>query len=112
MLNLKELLTFLPPSLKGLFEKRAHIEAASFVQTRTKFRHSLPRHGRNGTKSTLFASEFVTTRQARQRQGIPTSTQHKLAGTPESITRAHHTCQQTVTGFHERVPGWLLIWLN
>ncbi len=113
LLNLKDLLPVLPPSLKRVFENgpilrplfwcRIVPNSAIFCQNAAEY----------GIKSTFFATDFMRTGQVlrlgRPSQGAPNTNWPEA----ESITRAPHLfAGRAVTGSHERVAGWLPIWSN
>jgi|SRR5208337_2837280 len=113
LIHLKDLLAVLPASLKGLFEKEPVFEAfflrkiapnsAIFCQSAAEIRHRID----------VFATDFIRAGQDPVAlRAIPTSSEHRLAGRPKAQERPTVICRQAVTGFHQRVAGWLPIWLN
>ncbi len=111
LLNLKDLLAVLPPSLKRVLETgpiltplflcRIAPNSAIFCQNVAEY----------GIKSTFFATDFVRTGQVLRLQShstIPTGAEHKLALRPKaSPERPTRICRQAVTGFHQR-GRWLV----
>jgi len=116
LLNLKDLLRVLPPSLKRVLENgpivtpfflcRIVPNSATFCQNVAKY----------GIKSTFFATDFIRTGQALRlgsHPNHPNGRRTQIGCQAESVTIPPHVfARPAVTGFHQRVAGWLLIWLN
>ena len=111
LLNLKDLLPVLPPSLKRIFENgpiltplfwcRIVPNSAIFCQNVAEY----------GLKSTFFATDFMRTGQALRLGSHPKERRTQISLRPKaSPERAIPICRQAVTGFHERAAGWLPIW--
>ncbi len=113
LLNLKDLLAVLPPSLKRDFENgliltplflcRIVPNSAIFCQNAAEY----------GIKPTFFAVDFVRTCQVLRLGSHANERRTQIGRQTESVTRAPtRICGQAVKGFHDRVADWLPIWLN
>jgi len=113
LLNLKDLLTVLQPSLMRLFENEPIFGGLFLCRIVPNYPIFCQRVARFGTKSTFFATDFcedVPSPASRDPfQRVPTP----IGREAESITRApQRICRRAVSGSHERAGGWLPIWLN
>ncbi len=108
LLNLKDLLTVLQPSLMRLFENEPILRGLFLCRIVPNSAIFCQRVARFGTKSTFFATDFCedvlspASREPFQRVPTPIGRQ------AESITRApQRICRQAVSASHERA-GWLV----
>ncbi len=114
LINLKDLLTAFPPSLKGILQNEPILGGLFLCRIAPNsaiFRQNLAEYG---ITSTFLAIGFIRTARCCGSGAIPMSAAHKLAGRPKaSQGRAPgqvaddtpHSCLQRVTGFHQRVAG-------
>ncbi len=97
-LNLKDLLTVLPPSLKRLFENGPILRPlfwCRIAQTSAIFCQKLAEYG---TKSTFFGTGFIGTGQGLRLRSHPNERRPQIGRQAQSITRApHRICRQGVT---------------
>jgi len=157
LLNLKNLLTVIQPSLERVFENGAILRPLFLRRNRTKFRDSLPKRGRMRHEIAIFRNRFYHDGPglAKVRAICKRGFQHRGAEAHREMrnvwkqTTSHvifslflrlflfpclcvsafnlfissalgaiptmHLIQigrRVVTGFHERLAGWLPIWLN
>ena len=114
LLNLKDLITVLPPNHKRVFESGPILAPLFWCRIVPNSAISCQNAAEYGKKPTFFATDFMRTgpRPCGSR-AIPTGAEHKTAGRPKaSPERPTLICRQAVTGGHEQVAGCLPIWLN
>ena len=113
LLNLEDLLTVVPTSLKGLFENRSILRPLSLCRIAPNSVISCQNAPKSGIESTVCRGRFCENGVGACSMGaIPTSAEHKLAGHAETV-RARHS--YLPTGSHrsqEQIAGWLPIWSN
>ena len=112
LLNLKNLLSVFPASLKRVFENGAILTPlfwCRIVPNSAIFCQNVAEHG---IKSTFFATHFVRTDHGLRLGSHPNDRRAQIGCQAESIITPRTDLPAEGHRIHERVAGWLLIWLS
>ena len=116
LLNLKDLLPVLPPSLKRVFENGPILTPLFWCRIVPNSAISCQNVAEYGIKSTFFATDFIGTGDALRLGAIPMSPEHTnwpagRGASPERSSTDLSSSNQRISRAGRRV-GWLPIWLN